>query len=63
MECKYCMFVGMQLNVVHASKLFVWFNYVRSPFTKKKYELWKAFNTLGSFHVYESFSTTPRIKL
>jgi hypothetical protein len=36
MEGKYCMFVGMQLNIVHASKLSVWLNYVRSPCTKEK---------------------------
>jgi hypothetical protein len=54
------MFVGMQLNVVHASKLFVCLNYVRSFSTKKKYE---SFNTLGSFHVYESFSIAPYLKL
>jgi hypothetical protein len=63
MEGKYSMFVGMQLNVVHVSKLFVWLNYVRYPFTKEKYESWKAFNTLWSFHVYESFSIAPRLKL
>jgi hypothetical protein len=63
MKGKYCMFVGMQLNVVHASKLFVCLNYVRSPSTKKKYESLKSFNTLGSFHVYESFSIAPYLKL
>jgi hypothetical protein len=30
---------------------------------RKKYESWKAFNTLESFHVYESFSIAPRLKL
>jgi hypothetical protein len=63
MEGKYCMFVGMQLNVIYASKLFIWLNYVRSPSTKEKYDSWKTFNTLGIFHVYESFSTSPRLKL
>jgi hypothetical protein len=63
MKGKYCMFVGTQLNVVHASKLSVWLNYVRSPFTKKKYESWKAFNNLGSFHVYKSFSIASHQKL
>jgi hypothetical protein len=38
MEVKYYMFVGTQLNVVHASKLFVWLNYVRSPSIKEKYK-------------------------
>jgi hypothetical protein len=63
MEGKYYIFVGTQLNAVHASKLYVWLNYVRSPSTKKKYESWKAFNTLESFHVYESFSIAPHLKL
>jgi hypothetical protein len=34
MEGKYCMFVGTQLNVVHASKLSIC-NYVRSLSTKE----------------------------
>jgi hypothetical protein len=63
MEGKYCMFVGMQLNIVHASKLYVWLNYVTCSSTKEKYESWKVFNTVESFHVYESFSTTPHLKL
>jgi hypothetical protein len=63
LEGKYCMFMGTQLNIVHASKLSVWLNYVRSSFTKEKYESWKTFNTLGSFHVYESFSIVPHLKL
>jgi hypothetical protein len=57
------MFVGMQLNVVHTSKHLVLLNYVRSPFTNEKYESCKAFNTLGSFHVYKSFSIAHRLKL
>jgi hypothetical protein len=40
MEEKYCMSMGTQLNVFHASKFSVWLNYVKSPFTKK-YESWK----------------------
>jgi hypothetical protein len=35
MEGKYCMSVGMQLNIFHASKLFVWLNYIKSHSTKK----------------------------
>jgi hypothetical protein len=35
MKEKYYMSLGMQLNVFHASKLFVWLNYVKSPSTKK----------------------------
>jgi hypothetical protein len=38
MKGKYYMSVGTQLNVLHASKLSVWLNYVKSPSTKKKYE-------------------------
>jgi hypothetical protein len=57
------MFVGTQLNIVHASKLSVWINYVRSLSTKEKYESCKSFNTLGNFHVYESFSIAPHLKL
>jgi hypothetical protein len=57
------MFVGMQLNVVHTSKHLALLNYVRSPFTNEKYESCKAFNTLGSFHVYKYFSIAPRLKL
>jgi hypothetical protein len=53
------MFVGTQLNIVHASKLSIWLNYVRSSSTKKKYESWKSFHTLESFHIYESFSIAP----
>jgi hypothetical protein len=63
MEGKYCMFVDTELNIVHAPKFSVWLKYVRSPSIKKKYELWKAFNTLESFHIYESFSIAPRLKL
>jgi hypothetical protein len=36
MEGKYYMSMSMQLNVFYASKLFIWFNYMKSPFTKKK---------------------------
>jgi hypothetical protein len=53
MEEKYYMSVDMQLNIFHASKLFVWLNYVKSPSTKKKYESWKTCNTWESFHVYK----------
>jgi hypothetical protein len=35
MEGEYCMSVGIQLNVFHASKLSVWLNYVKSSSTKK----------------------------
>jgi hypothetical protein len=35
MEGKYCMSVGMQLNVFHASKLSVWLNYVKSHMKKR----------------------------
>jgi hypothetical protein len=35
MEEKYCMFVGTQLKVVHASKLSIWLNYAKFPSTKK----------------------------
>jgi hypothetical protein len=35
MKGKYCMCIGTQLNAFHASKLFVWLNYVKSPSTKK----------------------------
>jgi hypothetical protein len=45
MEEKYCMSMGMQLNIFHASKLSIWINYVKSPSTKKKYESWKTYNT------------------
>jgi hypothetical protein len=30
--------VGTQLNAFHASKLYVWLNYVKSPSTKAIYE-------------------------
>jgi hypothetical protein len=53
MEGKYCMSVGTQLNVFHASKLFVWLNYMKYHSTKKKYESWKTCNTWESFHVYK----------
>jgi hypothetical protein len=56
MERKCCIYVGTQLNVFHASKLFVWLNYVKSPFIKEKYESWKECNTWESFHVCESFT-------
>jgi hypothetical protein len=55
MEGKYYMSVGMQLNIFHASKLFVWLNYVRSPFRKEKYALWNACNTRGSFEFLPKF--------
>jgi hypothetical protein len=48
MEGKYCMYVDTQLNIFQTSKLSIWLNYVKSPFTKKKYEY-----TWGSFHIYK----------
>jgi hypothetical protein len=36
MEWKYCMSVGTQLNIFHATKLSIWLNYVKFPSTKKK---------------------------
>jgi hypothetical protein len=53
MQGKYCMSADTQLNVFHASKLFVWLNYMKYPSTKKKYESWKTCNTWGSFHIYK----------
>jgi hypothetical protein len=53
MEGKYCMFMGMQLKVFHASKLSIWLDYVKLPSTKKKYESWKTCNTWESFHIYK----------
>jgi hypothetical protein len=56
LEGEYCMFMGMQLNVFYASKLFVWLNHVKSSSIKKKYESWKTCNTQESFHFYKSFT-------
>jgi hypothetical protein len=56
MDEKYCLYVGTQLTVFHAAKLFVRLNYVKSPFTKKKYESCKACNTWVSFHICKSFT-------
>jgi hypothetical protein len=36
MEEKYCMSVGTQLNIFHASKLSVWLNYVKSNLLLQK---------------------------
>jgi hypothetical protein len=56
MDEKYCLYVGTQLTVFHAAKLFIRLNYVKSPFTKKKYESCKACNTWVSFHICKSFT-------